>query len=300
MLESLSTVLDLLTRPDFQAGLIAGSIGLAVLFSLSRSDRSLPLWGLVFSAAALVAIDLTVGRHLSVTAGVGGLALGGWLIRDRAGAANVLAGWVLIVAGAVVIGVRGGLDDLDWLPWAAPVAILIAGWCLATWSKHLPHGLIGPMIVVAAFGIWVTVPETEHARALLGVAIPLAVATLSPINARLSTAGAFALAGVLVWVVAIGGDARPASIIGGWGCLGALAILPWVRPPAEGLVIRAPWKVFAGHAVFVLISARLIGLWESAVAATIALLALALVSLLIAGSLTGRSDSEMVGAHGPE
>ncbi len=300
MLESLSTLLDLFTRPDFLAGVVAGIVGAGLLYGASRSTQAPPLWGIVFTTATIVAIDLVVSRHLSVTVALVSLAAGGWLLGGERRATTGLAGWAAIVFGAVLIGLRGGLDDLTWLPWAAPVAILIAGWCLATWSSRLPPTLVGPMMAVAAFGVWVTVPETEHARALLGVAIPLALGTLTPIRARLSTAGAFALAGVFVWVVAIGGDARPGSIIGGWGCLGVLAILPWVRPDAADLVARRPWAILATHTAFVVISSRLIGLWESAVMAAVALLVLSVLTFVVAGSLTGSTTAEPARAHGPE
>jgi hypothetical protein len=157
------------------------------------------------------------------------------------------------------------------------------------------------MMAITAFGIWVTVPETEHARVFLGVAIPMALATMRPVRARISTAGAFALAGLLVWVVAVGGEARPASIIGGWASLGALAILPLVRQGAAALVERRQLVVIGIHVVFVVIASRLIGLWESAVFASVAVLALSTGAFLTFGSLTPRSlGDDRLAAHGPE
>ncbi len=300
MAESLTTLIDLFSRTDFLTGLATGVIGLVVLFAVATTWHNPPVWGVVITLAVVVAISLVIGRHISVVTGITALAIGGFLVdRDPGGLAR-LVGWAGIAAGAVLIGLRGGLDDLTWLSWTAPVAILIAGWCLRAWSRHLPNTLIGPMVAVTAFGVWVTVPETEHARAFLGAAIPLAIATLAPTRARLSTAGAFALAGLFVWVVAIGGDARPASIIGGWGALGALAILPWVRPDAAETMKRRPLLVLGFHSVFVLMSTRLIGLWESAVVASAALLLLALLALVVAGSMTGRAQPVKVGSHGPE
>jgi hypothetical protein len=128
------------------------------------------------------------------------------------------------------------------------------------------------MIAISAFGIWVTVPETETARALLGAAIPLAVGTLPPIRARLGYAGAFALAGLLVWVVATGGEARPGSIIGGWACIGAIAILPHYNPPPRTLVGGKRVLTVLLHGLLVLVASRVIGLWESGPTALIAVL----------------------------
>ncbi len=301
MLESLSTFADLFTRPDFQAGVLAGAVGLGVLFAASREERTTRWWGVVFTLAALIVINTVIERRLGVSSGFFALGAGGWLLGPDADRPMKPLGWVLVVVGAILIGWRGGLSDINWLPLLTPVAIVIAGTALSTWSTRLPHNLLGPMMAITAFGIWVTVPETEHARVLLGVSLPLAVATMRPAHARLSTAGAFALAGMIVWVVAIGGDARPGSIIGGWASLGAMAILPFVRPNATVLIERRPVLVAGFHAVFVLLAARVIGLWESAVVASVAVLFIALVAFVIFGSVARRSPvEEPLGLQGPE
>jgi len=270
MSESLSTLADLVTRPDFVAGLVAGLVGLGVLFGATREQRDIRWWGGVFALAALVAINTVLERRLGVSSGLFVLGTGGWLVGPGSDRRARPLGWALIAGGAAIVGWRGGLADIDWLPWLAPVAIVIAGLALSAWSLRLPHNLLGPMIAISVFGIWVTVPETEHARVLLGVAVPMAFATLRPTHAQISTAGAFALAGMVVWVAAIGGDARPGSIIGAWASLGLVAILPLVQPNVSKLVKEHRWWVIGSHAVFVVIASRLIGLWESATTASIA------------------------------
>jgi hypothetical protein len=289
MFDSISTLADLFTRPDFQVGVLAGAVGLGVLYAASREDSNTQWWGVVFALAALLVINTVVERRLGVSSGLFALGAGGWLLRPGEDRPTGALGWALVVAGAVLVGWRGGLSDINWLPLLTPVAIVIAGIALSTWSTRLPHNLLGPMMAITAFGIWVTVPETEHARVLLGVSLPLAAATVRPIHARLSTAGAFALAGMVVWVVAIGGDARPGSIIGGWASLGLMVILPFVRPSATMLIERRPFLVVGLHALFVLVAARVIGLWESAVVASIAVLFIAVLAFVVVGSFTKRS-----------
>jgi hypothetical protein len=289
MLESMSTLADLFTRPDFQLGVLAGVVGLGVLYAASREDSKTQWWGVVFALASLLVINTAVERRLGVSSGLLALGVGGWLLRPADDRTTRALGWALVVAGAILIGWRGGLSDIDWLPLLTPVAIVIAGVALSTFSTRLPHNLLGPMMAITAFGIWVTVPETEHARVLLGVSVPLAIATMRPIHARLSTTGAFALAGMVVWVVAIGGDARPGSIVGGWASLGLLAILPFVRPSAATLIEKRPLLVVGLHALFVLVAARVIGLWESAVVASIAVLFIAVMVLIVVGSFTKQS-----------
>jgi hypothetical protein len=299
MLESLDTLANLFTRPDFQLGVLLGAIGLGVLFGVSREESGTRWWGGVFALAALIAINTGVGRHLGVSSGLFALGAGGWLLGPNSDRRTKSLGWVLVTAGAIVVGWRGGLADIDWLPWATPVAIVIAGTSLARWSTSLPHSLLGPMMALTAFGIWVTVPETEHARVLLGVSLPLAAATLRPFHARLSTAGSFALAGIMVWVVAIGGDARPGSIIGGWGSLGAIAILPWLRYNATAMILERPVLIMGFHALFVLVASRVIGLWESAVIAAVAVMFVALIAFVVIGSYT-KHHPVGVGSQGPE
>jgi hypothetical protein len=300
MLESWSTLLDLFTRPDFQGGLVAGALGLVILLLISNEESPASWWGETFSVATLVAIGFVVGRRLGVTAGVAALAVGGWLLAPARATPVRALGGLMALAGAAVVAWRGGLSDISWLPPLTVIAIVIAGVTLSAWSDRLPHNVLGPMVAITAFGIWVTVPDTEHARVLLGVALPMAFATVSRARARMSTGGAWALAGTVVWIVALGGEARPASIIGGWSALGALAILPLVRPSAKALVRQRPVLVVGVHTVFVLIVSRVIGLWDSVVMAVIAVLFIAVGALVAAGMVSKRHILDERVGHGPE
>jgi hypothetical protein len=80
-----------------------------------------------------------------------------------------------------------------------------------------------------------------------------------------------------------------------------MAILPLVRPNATDLIARRPLLIVGIHAVFVLIASRVIGLWESAVVASVAVLVVSIVAFVIIGALAkassvpGRSERQ-----GPE
>ncbi|HEY7468995.1 MAG TPA: hypothetical protein VIC07_05630 [Acidimicrobiia bacterium] len=300
MPESLSTLLDLFTRGDFQAGLIAGALGLAVLLLISNEESPATQWGEAFALAVVVVVGFVAGRRLGVGLGLAVLAAGGWLLTPQRAIWMRAVGGGLVAGGAALVAWRGGLGESGWLPLLTAAAILIGGTALATWSLRLPHGLLGPMMAITAFGIWVTVPETEHARMLLGVSLPLAVATLRPALARLSVGGAFALAGAVVWIVAVDGQARPGSIIGGWACLGALALFPFVQPNAASLIQDRPLIVIGIHTAFVIVASRVIGLWESAVTATIGVLIASIVAFVAIGLLTRRHASTQGSDHGPE
>ena len=281
MSDSLSTFLDLLTRTDFLVGGFFGLTGLVVIYFARTDEGSVLEWGLTLTSAAFLAVSLAVGSRLSLLASLFALAVGGWMARPPSGSARAPFGWVLIVAGAVALVLRGGFAEVGWLAVVAPIATIAIGAVLAAWANRLPQDVLGVMVAISAFGIWATVPETETARALLGASIPLAVATLPPIRARLGYSGAFALAGLLVWVVATGGEARPASIVGGWACIGAIAILPLYNPPVAALVGRKRVVTVLIHTVIVVVTSRVIGLWESAGLALLAVVALFVACYLV-------------------
>ncbi|HEY6628949.1 MAG TPA: hypothetical protein VI193_08195 [Acidimicrobiia bacterium] len=274
MSDSLSTFLDLLTRTDFLVGGFLGLTGLVVIYFVRTDEGPVLEWGLTLTVAAFLAVSLAVGSRLSLLASLFALAVGGWMARPPGGSARAPFGWILIAAGAITMVLRGGFADIGWRAVLAPIVTILIGAALAAWAKRLPQDVLGIMVAISAFGIWATVPETETARALLGASIPLAVATLPPIRARLGYSGAFALAGLLVWVVATGGEARSASIVGGWACIGAIAVLPLYNPPVVSLVGRKRALTVLIHALMVVVASRVIGLWESGGLALLAVIVL--------------------------
>lgn len=281
-MEEIQTLVDLLGRVEFIAGLIAGSVALALLTGTIPRERLRP-WGLAVGLATLATIHSAIGRRLGFTLAISLVAIGGWLISERTSPKSKRSpvGWVLIVAGAF-LAVRGGDIPQMWIQVGGVLAIIVAGSIMSRWSSLNQH-LVGPLFFITAFGIWSTVPETNAARGLLGLAIPLAFATLKPIGARLTTGGAYAVATVVAWIGATGGVSRPASVIGAWASLGFLVILPLV-----GARLRtAPrWPVLGAHGVMVLISARVIGLGVSGRIALPAALALCGFALAVAFLVT--------------
>lgn len=282
----IGTLLDLLTTNEFLAGVVLGAV-LLLAFLLLRRMEAMPGWGIAIALATLVGVHMTIGRRLSLATGVALMAAGGWLLaQERMGegwdpAMLRPAAWATVVVGAILTSWRSGLPEGTWVPFALPVVAIVAAWAIRTWEGEL-DSYVGPLFLVSAFGVWATVPETAAARILLGAALVLAVATLSPIRARVTSAGAFALAGVFTWVVAIGGTPRPASIVGGWACLALLALLPYLRQWLDGPLLIHPAVLVGGHLVTVLVASRVIGLWESALIALIAAAVLgAIVSALL-------------------
>ena len=282
MPQELLTLADLLTRPEFLAGLGAGALATVGVAAARRPEGR--GWGLALTAATLVGLSLTVGQRLSLVVGLVLLAAGGWLL-DRPGPSTgqpYNPGWPLIVAGAILVALRGGLSDLVW-PWVVgPVVIVGFGSALGLWRTGPHRHLLGPMVLVTAFGIWATVPNTDTARVLLGASTPLALATVRPIAARIGPAGAFALAGLLVAIAIDGGQTRPASIVGAWASIGLLALLPLTvvvtgtKPRLSGA------GVLVGHALLVLVASRVVGLRHDALPAAAGVVVLWLIGAFVA------------------
>lgn len=292
MRESLSTLADLLTRSEFRTGIVVGAIALVVLAVLPRSDRFVRPWALTTAIAVLIGVQIVDGRRLGLAGGIAVLAIGGWVVgqgaRPDGGRPPVwpMFGWPLVVLGAMIIPWRGQVDESDWFFVATPVVIVATGALLARWPSSAPETWLGPLSAITAFAVWTTVPDTELARLQLGVALPLAAATLRPVSAGMTSAGAFALAGVIAYIPALGGEDRPASIIGAWASIGVLALIPFARtiwPHREHLGIVA---TFVLHSALVLVAARVIGLWVWAVPAAAAAFALYAAALALIHGLT--------------
>lgn len=298
MSSSFATLLDLLERTEFLAGIVAGLALLGVLALAALFRRGTAGWGVAIAVAVIIGVHLTIGRRLSLAAGIGFMAIGGALVgwrrhRDQWFAPLfVPSGWLAVVAGAIVATWRSGLPEGNWIPFALPVVAVAAGQALRYWNG--PNAAyLGPLFLISAFGVWTAVPETREARVLLGVALVLAFASLPPLRTRISAAGAFAVGGTFTWVVAAGGAARPASVIGGWACLGVLALIPTLLRWADRPLTFRPAALFVAHGAAVLIAARVIGRWHSAalaVPAVILTAALVAAGLLILSS-TAREKS---------
>lgn len=279
---SVETFLDLFTRSQFQVGVVAGVLALFLLGVLAPGRIG---WGSAASAAAIVGIQLTVGRRIGVTVGLITLGVGGTLLdrqeRDTRAILQLL-GWAIIASGAIVTTVRGGLSATPWIQISTPMVVIFTGYWLASWG-HLPRRrLLGPLFAITAFGIWSTIPNTDSARVLLGVSLPLVLATLPTSGARISAMGAFPLAGLMAWIAADGGDLRHGSIVGSWACVGLLVLLPMIVGKTEA---PRPSLMLFTHALFVLVASRVFGLWETALSAALGVVALVSACYLLLSNL---------------
>jgi len=292
--EELVTLAELFTHPGFLGGLLAGSVALITLFLVSRILKSpVPGWALALVIGAVTVLMLGHNLEWAFVLGIGLVAVAGAILdlaalvkpREWQKVALALA-WVLVLPPAAGLAWLAGLPGIDWVTLAAPVVMLGAGAAIRQYRGSPFDRLLGPMLALSILGIWATVPETDMIRVILGTAIVMALATLPPINARPISAGAFSLAGLLVWLTAYGGAARPGSIIAGWACLGVLVMIPLLGLSRKPIGHTA---VVGIHLIVIFVASRLMGSWESTVATLIGIVALLIaaagVLLFVARSL---------------
>jgi hypothetical protein len=293
---SVSTLTDLLTRAEFLTGVGAGIVALGILYAFGplRNARAGGLWAWLLAGAGVVWIHFQVGRRLSLVLALAVLGVGGWLLDRTRGrtddAAWKVVAWVSILLGAYMFSARSGLPAIGWLRIAAPALAVVSALAIRRWGDAYRPQHLGLLFAISAFGIWTTVPDTEGARMLLGAALPMALGTLNTIGGWARGGGAFALTGLATWIVALGGETRQASIVGGWACLGLLVAVPLILPN-RSIAHLNPWVVIAGHTGVVVIAARVIGLQESLAVALVGV-SILILAVVTAVAVLGRKAHE--------
>ncbi len=272
----MGSVTDLTNTSQFAAGLVAGLVAAAIVagiaLALDARARRFPLAGLAHASAALVALGVAGTAHQQIRPDAWGLvavalaAVAGLVAQRFADPA--LVAMLLVPAGAAV------LYDLRNLPdaWMAPVvaaAVVVGGALAGDFDLAQRHRALGPMLLAGtAFGIYSTVPDTEAARVLVGVALPfMALAMAWPVP-LLGSGGAAATVTIWLLLAARDGATRPGAVIGAIGCLGLFVWEPIGRRVAAQLLANRPPAIVERAAVIVaaLIFDALVVFWAARVA----------------------------------
>ncbi|HEY3834395.1 MAG TPA: hypothetical protein VGO03_19035 [Acidimicrobiia bacterium] len=293
-------ITDLLHTRQFQAGLVDGILALAVVLACSTVrvfGRRPPIAGAVFAFAGFAALTGT-GPGRRALAGVGFAALIGVLLLLGGGAASralppmlrMLIGPLLLAPGSVVLALAARNHGVPW--WEAlllivvlPPSAMLAG-DFDRWHSARAYGPL--LLAITVGGVYLVVPDTEGARALLGVALPFVLLTVPWARATLGMGGAAAAIGLIGYDVLIEGVGRPGSVIGALGCVGLFVYEPIGRRVAGGMRERARELSFRRdgtwtHLGCVVIAASLhliVVLWASRVAGRVHSASLALLLLL--------------------
>ena len=283
---------DVISDPMFVKGVVAGFIVLAlgiVLWTVRGGDDVLGFGGLLVAAATVLVLYQSGMLGLSQLAGVTLLAIAGLFHR------SVVVGALIALPGAFFLIRPEAADPQEWLPWVAMLAIVFAAPLVASFDdRYHETGLPIPLFGIAALGVFLTVPDTEGAMVLLGVAGIAGFLGWPRPFATLGGAGAYAAVGVYIFVAADGASGRPASIIASVAVFGLLLIVP--------IVMRLRRTSWAGQldsidALFPLIAQLLLVLLISRTAGSMqtveAAAALTIALLIVAAAIMLRRPSHL-------
>ncbi|MFP3883422.1 MAG: hypothetical protein ACLFWH_14040 [Actinomycetota bacterium] len=127
-------------------------------------------------------------------------------------------------------------------------------------------------------------PETDAYTVILGAALPLALVTLPPIQARAWATGAFVLAGLYTMLVLGGGETRPWTLLAAWATIAPIPVIAAV----VHLRTRRPalWIIFVTHVVYVAAITRVADYTGSVLVVVISFIALIALTVLVLWFLT--------------
>lgn len=256
------SMFDLLLDPFFLRGVIAGLIVLAVgiiWWSVLDRDGVQGFGGMLVATAVVLVLYESEMLFRSQAVGVILLAIAGLIQRGGA------TGAFLAIPGAFLVIRPDTEEPLLWLAWFAFFAIVFAGPLVNAFDRRYGStGISLPLFGIATLGVFLTVPDTEGALVLLGVAGIAGFLGWPRPFASLGAAGSYAVVGVYVRVAAEGAVARPASMIAAVAVLGLLLIVP-----IAGRLRSSGWAhsldeidqliPLVGQLVFVLLVARTTG-----------------------------------------
>jgi hypothetical protein len=89
--------------------------------------------------------------------------------------------------------------------------------CDRSWGRR---GLTPVLLAVTVLGIYGTTPDTEHARVLAGVALPIALLGWPRPLASLGAAGSSVATALVSWTAVVDGLGRPGAVAGAIAGLG--------------------------------------------------------------------------------
>jgi hypothetical protein len=187
---------------------------------------------------------------------------------------------------------------------AIVVAAVIGGAATADFDRRWRRPSLGcGLVAITAFGIYVTIPDTEAALCILAPVAAVAVVAWPGGIVRLGSGGAFAAVGVLAWVTAFGGVGRDGSIVGGLACLGLLVAEPladWFAGVRGALIRHPTWRSAIGmglaQSALVLVTGRVAGFRDDKTVAAViagAALLLAAITCVVIGQIVRRRPQSL-------
>lgn len=292
------TLIVLGTSPEFLSGFRVGLLSLLLALPAGiwwrRSTGSpAPVAGVLLAVGSLLALSTIRTVPITVWIGVILLALGGWLPNTSTSPRwRVFSTAPLALPGSLILGLVVLSAYPLWIRGLVIVGIGVAAPLVADFDDHYRNRAWGPpLLAISVLGLLFTVPDTEEALVLAGVALPLALLGGPVRLASLGRAGSLMAVGVFLWMAALGGLGRPGAVVGAAASIGLLAAEPLARLIKGGAMwldgLERPWIGAVVVGIFQLgvvsITSRVAGLQQSQVpAAAIAAVALASATALCA------------------
>jgi hypothetical protein len=296
-----ATVHEIVSRTEFRFGLRWGcgfaGVGVAAgVISLMMFKRPAPIAGVLVSLALVNGARHSDPLPGNVVRGLVFLFVAGLLAGALAHWWRPLAytGLVFAIPGAVLLKTNTGLPDVHWVGTLVVVTAVLGGTLVADFDRRYhARGWPVVMYVVSVVGVYFTVPDTERALVLLGVAVPLLLLGWPVALASLGTSGAYPAVGALAWMAAFEGLGRLSAIVGSVACLGLFVVEPLYRlckrnaPNLFDALPQKSWVVIPVafvHLALVFVGSRVAGVRATvgrAVGLAVAELAVALVLLAL-------------------
>jgi hypothetical protein len=233
-------------------GLIAGGAALV----LRRAP--LPIGGLLFAAVGAAGLGRSVGLPRGLIFGLIALAGAGLVVELLR--LPRLAAFALAVPGAWLLAYQAKLVEVGWIRALVGIAIAAGVVLMSDFERVSRKQNLGLLLLpITAVGIYLTVPDTEPALAIMGAALLVAALGLVRPAVSLGVAGSYAATGLLAWTIAAGGFGRPASILGGLACFGLFWVEPLTRLISRATLLVSIPVAVAAHTILVLIASRAVG-----------------------------------------
>ena len=277
---------------QFRVGLVCGLDGIAAVFVLGATrtfGRRPAVAGTACAVAALAVLQgwgpwgpaLRLPQPAMIAVAL--LAVGGIGTQVLRPGNRLTTGMAMLVPGGVLLGLALADRAPAWAAIAAAFTVVVGGGLAADLDHFHRRRSLGPLLfVVTVAGVYLTVPDTEGARALLGATIPLLLLVVPKPTATLGAAGIGACFGILAWIAVIEGIARPGAVVGALGCLGLFVAEPLARRVVPGLRerdghgptdhLRNTAVAFVLQTVVVVWASRVAGFAHDALPATFALI----------------------------
>ena len=183
--------------------------------------RPVPMGGVVIAIAGVVAFNRIYAAPGELMVGVGLLLVVG-LLPVR----SVVGTMALCLPGAAALGYTFVDIERPELIVFVVAGVTLLGALVVLYDETHRDGTGITLMVFAYGGVMVLVPDTDWVVLAFAAALPLIVAGYPLRWARLGRPGALGATGLLLWMAASGGAARPETVLVAVGVLGLLVADP--------------------------------------------------------------------------